>query len=339
MRSTKRRKGRRSYDVELPKLPPTNVLSKMGFVRSHRDLKDLGPPLAEIAFAGRSNVGKSSLLNALSGNRTPNSRGTVGIASVANKPGVHAAINVYKNPSGAQLVDLPGYGFAFGAEEELKLWQESMRGYLARSGAPLRVLLLIDARQSLRQSDRDFLLWLDRENQGADARGHEQVRPRRTQGAREALHDARRRAAQAAAAPPRDAAPHGLVEDDGRHRAAARGALRDCPTASPNEPSRSPAAAAVGGGAGRTGGGRRTSTRSRRPPRDRLPRRPLCARRRRSGSTPVPRKRGAELAREQAASAISGAAGRDKGGVGERHVARAHRAPARGRGRCVRGSS
>ena len=145
-------------------MPPPNVLSKMGFVCAARGLDGLPPPpLAEIAFAGRSNVGKSSLLNALSGNRARGTRSTIGIASVANRPGVTRTINVYANPLGAQLVDLPGYGFAFGAEEELARWQEAMRAYLARRGSPLRVLLLIDARQSLKQSDRDFLLWLDRE--------------------------------------------------------------------------------------------------------------------------------------------------------------------------------
>ena len=138
----------------------------MGFVKAARSAVGVAPPkLAEIAFAGRSNVGKSSLLNALSGNRSSGRRGTVGIASVANKPGVTKTINFYANPLGAQLVDLPGYGFAYAADEQVEVWQAQMRAYLAQRGtdAPLRVLLLIDSRQSLKQSDRDFALWLDRE--------------------------------------------------------------------------------------------------------------------------------------------------------------------------------
>ena len=73
------------------------------------------------------------------------------------------SINFYANDLGAQLVDLPGYGFAFAAEEEVARWQQAMRAYLARRGDPLRVLLVVDARQSLRESDREFLLWLDGE--------------------------------------------------------------------------------------------------------------------------------------------------------------------------------
>ena len=88
-------------------------------------------PLAEIAFAGRSNVGKSSLLNALTG-KISNHKGTIGLASVANRPGVTRSLNFYSNPMGAQLVDLPGYGFAQASEEEMERWQSAMRTYLAK---------------------------------------------------------------------------------------------------------------------------------------------------------------------------------------------------------------
>ena len=139
--------------------PSVNVLARMGFCHAAHTVRNLpAPALSEIAFAGRSNVGKSSLLNALAG-----SRGTMGVAAVANRPGVTRSINFYQNPSGAQLVDLPGYGFAFASESEVARWQAAMRGYLASGGRPLRVMLVIDARQSLKQSDRDFLLWLDRD--------------------------------------------------------------------------------------------------------------------------------------------------------------------------------
>jgi GTP-binding protein len=160
------RRGRRRGQPEPEALLPRTrslAFKRMGFVAALHGADQLPPPpLAEIAFAGRSNAGKSSLLNALSG-KGCDKRGTIGIAAVANKPGVTRSINVYANELGAQLVDLPGYGFAFARHEEVAQWQQAMRAYLTSRGAPLRLLLLLDARQSLKHSDRDFLLWLDRE--------------------------------------------------------------------------------------------------------------------------------------------------------------------------------
>lgn len=166
----------------------SNVLARMGLKQASSTAQDLPPrPLVEIAFAGRSNVGKSSLLNALTG-KISNHTGTIGVASVANRPGVTRSLNFYANPMGAQLVDLPGYGFAQATEDETARWQSAMRTYLAQrghggssdsdgtgegegegegegGGRPefLRVILVIDARQPMKQTDRDFLLWLDRE--------------------------------------------------------------------------------------------------------------------------------------------------------------------------------
>ena len=159
-----RRRKRRGDDVdEPPRASPLNTFSRLNFVGTAHSVKALPQPaLAEIAFAGRSNVGKSSLLNALSG-KICGPTGTVGIAPVANRPGVTRSINFYANDLGAQLVDLPGYGYAFAQEEEVARWQAAMRDYLASRGAPLRIMLVIDARQSLKQTDRDFLLWIDRE--------------------------------------------------------------------------------------------------------------------------------------------------------------------------------
>ena len=142
-----------------------NVLGNMGL--KHATIQAAEAPEAaavELAFAGRSNVGKSSLLNALTGKRCGTS-GTIGIASVANRPGVTRSLNFYRNEVGAQLVDLPGYGFAHADEELVAQWQAEMRSFLAQRGGPLYVILVVDARQSLKQSDRDFLLWLDREAQ------------------------------------------------------------------------------------------------------------------------------------------------------------------------------
>jgi GTP-binding protein len=160
-----RRVKRRGRTPPPPLQPRTRSLAlrQMGFVLQAHRLEELPPPpLAEIAFAGRSNVGKSSLLNAIAG-KGGGVGGTIGLASVANRPGVTTSINLYANRHGAQLVDLPGYGFAFAKEEEIARWQHAMRSYLSSRGTPLRVLLLMDARQSLKASDRDFLLWLDRE--------------------------------------------------------------------------------------------------------------------------------------------------------------------------------
>ena len=157
------RRQRRSGDKVSDTGASTNIFARVGFLHAAHAASNLPPPpLAEIAFAGRSNVGKSSLLNALAG-KSCGSRGTIGVAAVANRPGVTRSINFYSNAHGAQLVDLPGYGFAFAQAEEVARWQTTMRDYLSSRGKPLRVLLILDARQSLKQTDREFLLWLDRE--------------------------------------------------------------------------------------------------------------------------------------------------------------------------------
>ena len=89
-----------------------NILGKMGFMHASSAADDQLPEsLTEIAFAGRSNVGKSSLLNALVG-KACGRTGTIGMAAVANRPGVTRSLNFYGNANGAQLVDLPGYGYA-----------------------------------------------------------------------------------------------------------------------------------------------------------------------------------------------------------------------------------
>ena len=122
--SRRQREGLRSARREHT---PLNVMKRMGFQSASSSADDLPPPpLAEIAFAGRSNVGKSSLLNALTGKHC-NNTGTIGIAAVKNRPGVTRSLNVYANPLGAQLVDLPGYGYAQASEEEVAQWQAAMR--------------------------------------------------------------------------------------------------------------------------------------------------------------------------------------------------------------------
>lgn len=147
-------------------------LGKMKLICSANAIEELptGSPHSELALAGRSNVGKSSLLNALVGRR--GGTHTNGLAEVENKPGVTKSLNFYENPAaaaanlpGVRLVDMPGYGFAYADPTAVKRWQNLMHDYvvLDRAGTPQHVMLVLDARQSLRQADREFLLFVDSE--------------------------------------------------------------------------------------------------------------------------------------------------------------------------------
>ncbi|MDE2165205.1 MAG: YihA family ribosome biogenesis GTP-binding protein [Alphaproteobacteria bacterium] len=102
--------------------------------------------LPEVAFFGRSNVGKSSLLNALTGRR--------GLARVSRTPGRTRAINFFAVGDRLTLVDLPGYGYAAVARAEARRWGETVKSYLARRGVLKGATLLIDARHGLKESDR-----------------------------------------------------------------------------------------------------------------------------------------------------------------------------------------
>ena len=136
--------------------------------KSRRKRRGINPRPIRAAILGYPNVGKSSLLNAVVG-KSCGRTGTIGVAAVRNVPGVTRSINFYgKGPADAdgqpRLVDLPGYGYAFANEQLVRQWQETMRQYMLERDAPtLRVMLLVDARQSLRSSDKDFCLFLERE--------------------------------------------------------------------------------------------------------------------------------------------------------------------------------
>src|SRR6202453_3372708 len=109
------------------------------------------PPekLNEIAFVGRSNVGKSSLVNALTGRKT--------LARVSQTPGATRQINFFNLGGRLMMADLPGYGFAKVSKTESANWQTLIFAYL-RGRAPLRrVLLLIDGRRGLKDSDTAVL--------------------------------------------------------------------------------------------------------------------------------------------------------------------------------------
>jgi GTP-binding protein len=114
------------------------------------ELPPAGPP--EIAFAGRSNVGKSSAINALLGRRN--------LARTSKTPGRTQTINVYQAGEEARFVDLPGYGFARVPLALRAQWQALAGGYLASRETLRAVVLIMDARHPLTPLDVQLLQWL-----------------------------------------------------------------------------------------------------------------------------------------------------------------------------------
>jgi GTP-binding protein len=114
------------------------------------------PPerLNEVAFVGRSNAGKSSLVNALTGRKS--------LARVSQTPGATRQINFFNLADRLMLVDLPGYGFAKRSKTEAEAWQEMIFSYLRRRARLRRVALLIDARRGVMESDQEVMALLDR---------------------------------------------------------------------------------------------------------------------------------------------------------------------------------
>ncbi|HEX4271927.1 MAG TPA: ribosome biogenesis GTP-binding protein YihA/YsxC [Rhizomicrobium sp.] len=113
------------------------------------------PPekLNEVAFVGRSNAGKSSLVNALTGRKS--------LARVSQTPGATRQINFFNLADRLMLVDLPGYGFAKRSKTEAEAWQEMIFSYLRRRARLRRVVLLVDARRGVMDSDLQVMALLD----------------------------------------------------------------------------------------------------------------------------------------------------------------------------------
>ena len=115
------------------------------------DLPDEGP--VEVAFAGRSNVGKSTLLNALTNQS--------GLARASNTPGRTREINYFDLHGAIRLVDLPGYGYAKVSRKESDAWNRLTRDFLRGRTTLRRVCTLIDARHGLKASDTEIMDMLD----------------------------------------------------------------------------------------------------------------------------------------------------------------------------------
>ena len=107
----------------------------------------------EVCFAGRSNVGKSSLINALTGRRA--------LARTSNTPGRTQEINFFTTADSHYLVDLPGYGFAKAPLAQVERWQRLLKNYLSGRPSLRRAFVLIDARHGVKSVDADILKLLD----------------------------------------------------------------------------------------------------------------------------------------------------------------------------------
>ncbi|MFN3512142.1 MAG: ribosome biogenesis GTP-binding protein YihA/YsxC [Phenylobacterium sp.] len=112
------------------------------------------PDLPEVAFAGRSNVGKSSLINALTGHKH--------LARASNEPGRTREVNFFVLDDKLRLVDLPGYGWAKASKTEVKKFQNLGRDYLRGRPNLKRAYLLIDARHGLKEVDKEPMDAFDR---------------------------------------------------------------------------------------------------------------------------------------------------------------------------------
>ena len=125
---------------------------QLEFVSSAERVGDLPESPAEVALVGRSNVGKSSLINALANRKQ--------LARVSNTPGRTQLINLFALPTGATVVDLPGYGFAAVPTREKATWQPMIEGYLLGRESLQALLLLVDAEIGPTKLDLQMLEWV-----------------------------------------------------------------------------------------------------------------------------------------------------------------------------------
>ena len=146
-----------AIDPELPERARKLFAGPIDFLKSAPGLQHLpAPTVPEIAFAGRSNVGKSSLLNALTNRK--------GLARASNTPGRTQELNYFEvgDPAVIRLVDMPGYGFAEAPKDMVKRWRFLINDYLRGRPVLKRTLVLVDSRHGLKDVDREVMTMLDK---------------------------------------------------------------------------------------------------------------------------------------------------------------------------------
>lgn len=130
-------------------------ISSVTYVGSFRLLQQLPPKrLPEIAFAGRSNVGKSSLLNCLVQRKN--------LARTSSTPGKTRSLNYYAVDDALYLVDLPGYGYAHVPLQERQEWKKLLESYFENNRYLQGVVLIVDSRHALSPLDQEMIAWLSR---------------------------------------------------------------------------------------------------------------------------------------------------------------------------------
>ncbi|QIG79584.1 ribosome biogenesis GTP-binding protein YihA/YsxC [Stakelama tenebrarum] len=145
------------FDEETLETARKAFAGRVDFLKSAPELRFLpDPDVPEVAFAGRSNVGKSSLINALTGRKA--------IARTSVTPGRTQELNFFDvgDPLAFRLVDMPGYGFAKAPKDVVKKWRFLVNDFLRGRDVLKRALVLIDSRHGIKDVDREILEMLDK---------------------------------------------------------------------------------------------------------------------------------------------------------------------------------